>query len=79
MSVGQRGLLKAGYFADVVVFDPEEIRDAATYVEPHQYSTGVEHVFVNGIQVLAEGEHTGATPGQVVRGPGWSGWNQQNE
>jgi N-acyl-D-amino-acid deacylase len=60
-----------GYFADVVVFDPETIQDQATYDSPHQYSTGVSHVFVNGVRVLDDGEHTGATPGRVVRGPGW--------
>lgn len=66
-----RGLLAPGYAADVVIFDPEVISDHATYEKPHQYSTGVEHVFVNGVQVLKSGEHTGATPGRVVRGPGW--------
>ncbi len=71
LRLDRRGLLRKGYFADVVVFDPETIRDHATFEEPHQYSTGVAHVFVNGVQVLKEGEHTGATPGHVVRGPGW--------
>ncbi|HSN51486.1 MAG TPA: D-aminoacylase [Woeseiaceae bacterium] len=69
----RRGLLQAGYFADVVVFDPDTVQDHATFVEPHQYATGVLHVFVNGEQVLKDGEHTGATPGRVVRGPGWAG------
>jgi N-acyl-D-amino-acid deacylase len=64
-------LLKEGYFADVVVFNPATIQDHATFENPHQYSTGVEHVFVNGVQVLRNGEHTGAKPGRVVRGPGW--------
>ena len=64
----------AGYFADVVLFDPATIQDHATYAKPHQYATGVRHVFVNGVQVLKDGEHTGATPGRVVRGPGWTGW-----
>jgi N-acyl-D-amino-acid deacylase len=68
-----RGSLRAGNFADVVVFDPDAIQDHATYEKPHVYSTGVLHVFVNGEQVLKDGEHTGATPGRVVRGPGWSG------
>ncbi len=67
-----RGALKPGYFADIVVFDPELIQDHATYQEPHRYATGVLHVFVNGVQVLRNGEHTGATPGRVVRGPGWT-------
>ena len=68
-----RGSLTAGKMADVVVFDPEKVRDFATFHEPHQYSTGVIHVFVNGVPVLKNGEHTGATPGRVVRGPGWRG------
>ena len=66
-----RGRLEKGYWADVVVFDPATISDHATYEKPRQYATGVIHVFVNGIQVLKDGEHTGAKPGQVVRGPGW--------
>ena len=65
-----RGSLETGSFADVVIFDPEKIQDHANYENPHQYSTGVLHVFVNGQQVLEEGEHTGATPGRVVPGPG---------
>jgi N-acyl-D-amino-acid deacylase len=69
----RRGQLKEGFFADVVVFDPNAIQDHATFVEPHQYATGMLHVFVNGKQVLKDGEHTGATPGRVVRGPGWTG------
>mgnify|MGYP000303689929 CR=1 FL=1 len=67
----KRGYLKKGYYADVVIFDPEAIGDRATYENPHQYSAGVEHVFVNGEQVLKNGKHTGAMPGQVVRGPGY--------
>lgn len=69
-----RGRLRVGDHADVVCFDPSKIADHATYAQPHQYATGVQHVFVNGTQVLSDGEHTGAKPGQVVRGPGWSGW-----
>ncbi len=72
LKIDRRGLLREGYFADVVVFDPATIQDHATFVEPHQYATGVVDVFVNGVQVLADGEHTGATPGRVVRGPGWT-------
>lgn len=74
LKLKRRGRLKPGYFADVVVFDPIAITDHATFDKPHQYSTGMMHVFVNGIQVLRNGEHTGATPGRVVRGPGWKGW-----
>jgi N-acyl-D-amino-acid deacylase len=70
LSLDHRGLLKEGYYADVVVFDPATIQDHATYDKPHQYSTGVEQVFVNGIQVLKDHEHTGAKPGRVVYGPG---------
>jgi N-acyl-D-amino-acid deacylase len=76
IGIRDRGQLTEGYFADVVIFDPESIQDHATFEEPHQYATGVEHVFVNGGHVVANGEHTGATPGRVVRGPGWSGWNE---
>lgn len=77
LSLRRRGSLRPGYFADVVVFDPATITDHATFDEPHQYATGMEHVFVNGVQVLREGEHTGATPGRVVRGPGWVGWGEE--
>lgn len=71
MKISKRGLLKPGYFADVVIFDPNTIIDHATYSNPHQYSTGISDVFVNGKQVLRNGEHTGAKPGRVVRGPGY--------
>ena len=74
IGIDERGQLSAGYFADVVVFDPGKVGDQATFEEPHQYATGVWHVFVNGEQVLKNGRHTGATPGRVVRGPGWDGW-----
>jgi N-acyl-D-amino-acid deacylase len=73
LKIKDRGALTAGYFADVVVFDPATIGDHATFEKPHQYSTGMKHVFVNGAQVLENGEHTGARPGKVVRGPGWKG------
>jgi N-acyl-D-amino-acid deacylase len=69
----RRGLLEPGYVADVVVFDPTRIQDHATFDDPHQYATGVEHVIVNGAIVLRDGEYTGALPGRVVRGPLWSG------
>ena len=74
LKIRQRGRLEPGYFADVAVFDPDSIQDHATYEQPHQYATGMVHVFVNGQQVLKDGEHTGAKPGRVVRGPGWTGW-----
>ncbi len=73
LGITDRGRLAEGYFADVVVFDPATIGDRATFEDPHQYSTGVHHVFVNGTRVLRDGEPTGATAGRVVRGPGWVG------
>lgn len=79
LNLRHRGFLKPGFFADVVVFDPESITDHATFAKPHQYASGVHHVWVNGTPVLAEGEHTGAKPGRVVRGPGWTGWSAQKE
>jgi N-acyl-D-amino-acid deacylase len=75
LGLKQRGALVEGHFADVVVFDPATIQDRATIEEPRNYATGVVHVFVNGRQVLREGEHTGVLPGRVVRGPGWGGWD----
>jgi N-acyl-D-amino-acid deacylase len=71
LGIRERGRLLPGYHADVVVFDPATIADHATFDEPHQYATGVRDVFVNGDQVLRDGEHTGALPGRVVRGPGY--------
>ena len=71
LKIKDRGYLKKGNFADVVIFDPETIQDHATFSNPHQLATGVLHVFVNGMQVLKDGEHTGKTPGRVVRGPGY--------
>ena len=71
LKIDRRGKLETGYYADIVVFDPDTICDHATYEKPHQYATGVVHVFVNGTQVLKDGEHTSARPGRVVRGPGW--------
>jgi N-acyl-D-amino-acid deacylase len=71
LQIERRGALKPGFFADVVVFDPGRIQDHATFEKPHQYATGVAHVFVNGTQVLKDGEPTGKKPGRVVRGPGW--------
>lgn len=77
LKLNQRGTLTPGFFADLAIFDPITIQDHATFEQPHQYATGMVHVFVNGTQVLKDGEHTGAKPGQVVRGPGWSGWGKQ--
>jgi N-acyl-D-amino-acid deacylase len=71
LRLDRRGRLQQNYFADVVVFDPAKIQDHATYDKPHQYATGMTHVFVNGVQVLNDGDHTGAKPGRFVRGPGW--------
>ena len=71
LGLDRRGLLKDGYFADVAVFDPKTIADTSTYEKPHQYAVGVKHVWVNGGQVLKDGEHTGQKPGRIVRGPGY--------
>jgi len=71
LKIKKRGALKTGYFSDVALFNPKTIQDHATFEKPQQFSTGMVHVFVNGVQVLKDGEHTGALPGQVVRGPGY--------
>ena len=71
LKIQKRGTLAPGFYADVVVFDPAKIQDHATFERPHQYSTGVQHVLVNGEHVLKDGSHTGAKPGRVVRGPGY--------
>jgi N-acyl-D-amino-acid deacylase len=71
LKITGRGRLEPGYFADIAVFDPHQVQDHATFEKPQQYATGMVHVFVNGQQVLRDGEHTGALPGQVVRGPGY--------
>ena len=71
LKLDRRGALKPGFFADLVLFDSTTIADHATFAQPHQYATGVRHLFVNGVQVIKNGEHTGAKPGRVVRGPGW--------
>lgn len=73
LKIEKRGSLERGNYADVVLFDPEAINDKATFEDPHQYAEGVKHVFVNGTQVLKDGEHTGELPGMVVRGPGYTG------
>ena len=70
LGLDHRGFLKEGMFADVVVFDPATIQDHATFEKPHQYATGMKHVFVNGVQVIKDGEHTGAKPGRALWGPG---------
>jgi dihydroorotase/N-acyl-D-amino-acid deacylase len=71
MRIGDRGVLKVGMWADVVVFDPETIRDRATFAQPHQLAEGMHWVLVNGVPVIAEGKATGALPGKVLRGPGF--------
>ena len=71
LKLQKRGELKTGYFADIVIFDPAKIKDNATYNKPHQYSEGMNHVFVNGIQVLKNGEPTGSAAGRFVKGPGY--------
>jgi dihydroorotase/N-acyl-D-amino-acid deacylase len=71
LSITDRGVLKAGLKADVIVFDPATIADNATFENPHRLSTGVRDVFVNGVAVLRNNQHTGAKPGVVVRGPGY--------
>lgn len=74
LHIQDRGLLKEGMFADIVIFDPATIDDRATFEEPHQLSAGVHHVLVNGVPVLRDGVHTDATPGRALRGPGWRGY-----
>jgi N-acyl-D-amino-acid deacylase len=71
LKIKKRGELKAGNYADIVIFDPGKVKDNATFEKPHQYAEGMIHVFVNGVQVLKESEHTGAMPGRFVKGPGW--------
>jgi N-acyl-D-amino-acid deacylase len=71
LKLQKRGELKVGNYADVVVFDPARVKDNATFAKPHQYAEGVMDVFVNGTQVIKDGEHTGAKPGRFVKGPGW--------
>ena len=70
LGIRDRGALKPGLFADLAIFDPATIADRATFDKPQAYATGMRHVFVNGVQVLKDGEHTGATPGRAVWGPG---------
>ena len=70
MGIQNRGLLKEGMFADIVVFNPETVIDKATYVEPHQFPDGIEYVMVNGQMVVEKGKHTGVLPGRIIFGPG---------
>jgi N-acyl-D-amino-acid deacylase len=72
LHISKRGELKVGNYADVLVFDPMKVEDHATYEKPHQYSTGMIHVWVNGTQVLKDGEHTNAKPGRFVKGAGFN-------
>jgi len=74
LGIRNRGYLAQGYYGDVVIFDPAQIQDHATFEKPKQLATGVDDVFINGTQVLKDGKHTGAKPGRFVRGPGWTGW-----
>ena len=71
LKLQKRGELKVGCYADIVIFDPTKVKDNATFDKPHQYSDGMIHVFLNGVQVLKDGEHTGAKPGRFVKGPGY--------
>jgi N-acyl-D-amino-acid deacylase len=71
LKIRKRGRLVKGYYADIAVFDLDAIKDNATFENPHQYAEGMVHVFVNGTQVLAAGEHTQARPGRIIRGPGY--------
>ena len=76
LSIRDRGVLREGMMADVVVFDPATIADRATFTQPHQLSVGMQQVYVNGVLVWNDGKHTGAKPGRIVRGPGWTGWSK---
>ena len=71
LKLQKRGELKVGNYADIIVFNPAKVKDNATFEKPHQYAEGMIHVIVNGVQVLKEGEHTGAMPGRFVKGPGF--------
>jgi N-acyl-D-amino-acid deacylase len=71
LKLQKRGELKVGNYADIVIFDPNAVKDNATFAKPHQYASGMLHVFVNGVQVLKNGEHTNARPGRFVKGPGY--------
>ena len=77
LGIRDRGLLREGYFADIAVFDPQQIIDRATFEDPHQYAVGMRYVFVNGEIVVDRGAHTGARPGQIVYGPGYTSGGRQ--
>jgi N-acyl-D-aspartate/D-glutamate deacylase len=70
IGASERGLIKPGMYADIIVFDPASIQDLSTYADPHHYSTGIEHLFINGVAVIQDGDISGALPGKVLRGPG---------
>jgi len=70
LSIPDRGILRAGMFADIAVFDPATIADRSTFEQPHQLSVGVKYVFVNGTMIVRDAKHTGAKPGRVLKGPG---------
>jgi N-acyl-D-amino-acid deacylase len=70
LGINDRGALKPGFYADIAIFDPARIADRATFAKPQQYAVGMVHVLVNGVPVMRDGEHTGATPGRFVKGPG---------
>jgi dihydroorotase/N-acyl-D-amino-acid deacylase len=73
MRIADRGVIKTGMWADIVVFDPDQVRDLATYENPNQLSTGMQYVLVNGVPVIEQGRMTGKLPGQVLLGPGYQG------
>ncbi len=72
LGIKDRGMLRPGYYADIAVFDPKTIQDHATYEKPQVFATGMREVFVNGVEVVHDGSHTGVTPGRFVKGPGWN-------
>jgi N-acyl-D-amino-acid deacylase len=72
LGLKKRGALREGFYADLAIFDPNIIEDHATFDQPHQYASGMVHVFVNGTHVLNLGNHTGLLPGRCLRGPGWN-------
>ena len=79
LKLWDRGELAEGYFADIVVFGPSSVSDHASFSDPRQFSTRMAYIIVNRELVIRDGEHTGALPGQIFRGPGWQGWQQAEE